>query len=50
MRDGWVQADVTEQDRKVDLYTCERDMRLAQQGPPFFRRCMEAKGYIQQQK
>lgn len=46
-RDGWVRPDMTEQQRKADLYACERDQRMVDAGPRFFRRCMEAKGYAQ---
>ena len=48
LREGWVKADMTEQQRKADLYACERDMRMADAGPGLFRRCMEAKGYTQE--
>lgn len=47
LREGWTKADANDQDVKAALYACEKDMRIAQQGPPFFRRCMESKGYEQ---
>ena len=48
VREGWVKPGATDQDRKVALYECERDARIAEGGPAMFRRCMDSKGYIQQ--
>lgn len=46
-REGWIRPDMNDQQRMADLYACERDQRMVEAGPRFFRRCMEAKGYAQ---
>jgi len=38
---------MTEQQRKADLYACEKDMHMTDAGVRFFQRCMESKGYTQ---
>jgi|WetSurMetagenome_2_1015567.scaffolds.fasta_scaffold603638_2 hypothetical protein len=46
--EGWTKPKMTDQQRKTDLYECDRDARRIGEGVPYFRSCMEAKGYTQQ--